>query len=349
MSVTDGPNLGKMIDAVTGDTFDAEFRTFLRAVDVLLQLAVISKTIAAPPGSPANGDRYIVGASPSGAWAGQANKIAVWSTDNPVAPSGEWEFYTPRFGWIAPNLADGLTYVYSGSAWVALSSGGGGSSTLAADTDVAIVSPTNGQVLAFDTASGKWKNAASGGGGGGGGTYPVAGTPIIAGNRGTATVNGFNNYTIWAQLCGNKLRHLAATWKVVIAAVGGTGVSIAKAVVLKTLPLSLVPLSSTPILFGGAASTVVAFGTTPTVTAPAFITSDPIALQLDADHDYWIAFFFDNDGGGKNAALVSFSNPVAGEMFGMYQGSGDHTTDNPIAQTPYNTTAPLYWDIVFAS
>ena len=45
---------------------------------------------AAPPGSPAEGDRYIVAASPTGAWSGQAQKIATylgaaWTFSSPLA------------------------------------------------------------------------------------------------------------------------------------------------------------------------------------------------------------------------------------------------------------------------
>lgn len=50
----------------------------------------------------------------------------------------------------------------------AVPSGGGGSSTLAGDTDVSISGPTNGQVLTYDTGTSKWKNAAAGGGSSGG-------------------------------------------------------------------------------------------------------------------------------------------------------------------------------------
>ena len=112
MSVTDGPNLGIMINAATGDNFDVQFRAFLRAIDVLLQGAVISKTLTSPPGSPANGDRYIVGASATGAWSGKDKNIAIWTTDNPLAPSGEWEFYAPKAGWLVVNLADSDIYQY---------------------------------------------------------------------------------------------------------------------------------------------------------------------------------------------------------------------------------------------
>jgi hypothetical protein len=118
MSVSNGPNLARMISAADGDAFGTDFRKLLRALDVLLQGAVISKTLSAPPGSPANGDRYIVAAAPTGAWSGQANSIAVWTTDNPATPSGLWEFYPPKTGWLVYNVADTTFYSYSGTAWV---------------------------------------------------------------------------------------------------------------------------------------------------------------------------------------------------------------------------------------
>lgn len=40
----------------------------------------------APPGSPTEGDGYLVGAAPTGAWTGKANKIAI------AAPGGGWRF-----------------------------------------------------------------------------------------------------------------------------------------------------------------------------------------------------------------------------------------------------------------
>ena len=40
----------------------------LRVLDALVQLAVLDKDLATPPGSPAAGARYIIGAAPTGAW-----------------------------------------------------------------------------------------------------------------------------------------------------------------------------------------------------------------------------------------------------------------------------------------
>lgn len=164
MSVSYGPKLGLMINALTGDAHDAAFRALLRANDQLIFLSVINRTTSSPPGSPANGDAYLVASGASGAWAGKTGSLAVWTTDNPAAVSGEWEFYTPRAGWVLYSVGDGSFYGYSGSAWTGI---GGGSGTLAGDGDVVIASAANNDVLTYETSSTKWKNKPPSGGGGG--------------------------------------------------------------------------------------------------------------------------------------------------------------------------------------
>ena len=66
----------------------------MRALDALVQQMVLDQDLADPPTSPADGDRYIVAASPTGAWVGQTGKIAAYQ-------DGAWQFYTPREGWLA--------------------------------------------------------------------------------------------------------------------------------------------------------------------------------------------------------------------------------------------------------
>ena len=63
----------------------------LRALDAIVQLAVSDKDLATPPGSPGDGACYIVAASPTGAWSGQAGKIAAYQ-------DGAWAFYEPARG-----------------------------------------------------------------------------------------------------------------------------------------------------------------------------------------------------------------------------------------------------------
>jgi hypothetical protein len=91
----------------------------IRMLDALVQLAVADRHLAAPPASPIEGNRYIVAASPTGAWAGQAGHIAAWQ-------DGAWAFLAPRAGWIAWVGDEDLAYAFDGTDWVALASGSGG-------------------------------------------------------------------------------------------------------------------------------------------------------------------------------------------------------------------------------
>jgi hypothetical protein len=91
----------------------------LRALDAIVHLMVLDKDLASPPGSPAEGARYIVASSPSGAWSGQAGNIAAYQ-------DGAWAFYAPREGWLAWAADEDKLYVWTGSAWAEFAGGGGG-------------------------------------------------------------------------------------------------------------------------------------------------------------------------------------------------------------------------------
>lgn len=82
----------------------------IRGLDALVHLMVLDKDLSTPPGSPSDGDRYIVAASPTGAWAGHAGKVAAWQ-------DGAWAFYTPRAGWLAWVADETKLYSHDGSAW----------------------------------------------------------------------------------------------------------------------------------------------------------------------------------------------------------------------------------------
>lgn len=109
-------NTGLLAGWTTGeDGWGADMNANLRRLDCLTQANVISRTLTAPPGSPTDGAAYIVAASPTGAWSGQAGKIARW-----YAAGAGWEFYTPRTGWRVWSAADGADYRYNGTTWVAI-------------------------------------------------------------------------------------------------------------------------------------------------------------------------------------------------------------------------------------
>lgn len=89
----------------------------LRALEAALQISALGYQND-PPGSPSEGDRYLVGSAPTGAWAGHAEEVAYYS--------GGWQFLEPRPGWRAYIPGDS-EYVYDESSsgyW--LPGGGGG-------------------------------------------------------------------------------------------------------------------------------------------------------------------------------------------------------------------------------
>jgi hypothetical protein len=64
----------------------------LRKLEAVAQLAAIDRDLATPPGSPADGDRYIVPPAATGAWSGQTNRVA-------LNIAGTWHFLQPLDGW----------------------------------------------------------------------------------------------------------------------------------------------------------------------------------------------------------------------------------------------------------
>jgi len=83
----------------------------LTLLDDLVQLAVVAAGLDAPPPSPAEGARYIVGPAPTGAFAGRAHALA-------VRRDGAWSFHAPQPGWLAAIETTGVVHTFTGSAWV---------------------------------------------------------------------------------------------------------------------------------------------------------------------------------------------------------------------------------------
>lgn len=80
----------------------------VNAIDPLLQAAVLTVGSNTPPGSPANGDRHIVGTAPTGAWASQADKLA-------QRLDGAWRFFDAR---IVVCLSDNTLRIRGTSGWI---------------------------------------------------------------------------------------------------------------------------------------------------------------------------------------------------------------------------------------
>ncbi len=78
-------------------------------LDAFLNNGAKSRSTSTPPGSPASGDLYIVGSSPTGAWAGQAGMLVYFDQI--------WKFITPIQGMTLWVNDVGALYTYGGSSW----------------------------------------------------------------------------------------------------------------------------------------------------------------------------------------------------------------------------------------
>lgn len=63
-----------------------------------------------PPAAPQPGQCWIVGASPTGAWSGQAGKLAAWT-------DGGWRFVAPPEGMRVALRGTGLAAIRTASGW----------------------------------------------------------------------------------------------------------------------------------------------------------------------------------------------------------------------------------------
>lgn len=99
-----------------------------------LSFSVKDKDLTAPPGSPAEGDAYVIAASPTGAWSGKAKNVA-------FLMNGGWIFIAPKEGMRAWMADEAARYTYTSSAWVADSL-----STVTLDTDGTLAANSDAKV-----------------------------------------------------------------------------------------------------------------------------------------------------------------------------------------------------------
>ncbi|MDP3898899.1 MAG: DUF2793 domain-containing protein [Mesorhizobium sp.] len=88
----------------------------LRELDIVVQLSVLDRGLGAPPVTPVEGDRYIVGSPATGAWAGHAAEVAAWQ-------DGGWRFAAPSNGWLAWVASEDRLLVFDGADWVSAVTG----------------------------------------------------------------------------------------------------------------------------------------------------------------------------------------------------------------------------------
>ncbi|MGD9656577.1 MAG: DUF2793 domain-containing protein [Methylocystis sp.] len=83
----------------------------LALIDALTQLSISARNVTSPPGTPAEGDRLLVGAGATDDFAGRSDQIATFL-------AGGWSFLEPQAGWRAYVEAEQLLLLYDGAAWI---------------------------------------------------------------------------------------------------------------------------------------------------------------------------------------------------------------------------------------
>ncbi|HZY67805.1 MAG TPA: DUF2793 domain-containing protein [Devosia sp.] len=85
----------------------------MAALDQLVQPVVKSRSLAAPPVGPVDGDSYIVPPLATGDWAGKDGQLATWL-------DGGWRYQVPGDGWLMFVRDSGNFALRQGSGWTAL-------------------------------------------------------------------------------------------------------------------------------------------------------------------------------------------------------------------------------------
>jgi hypothetical protein len=119
--MTDTPRLALPVIEAAQAQKHVTHNEALVLLDALTQLTVESRTLSAPPPSPAEGACYIPAVSTTGAWSGWSGQIAAYS-------GGGWLRIAPVSGLKAWVKAERLTVTYEDGVWrdgVALTAHGG--------------------------------------------------------------------------------------------------------------------------------------------------------------------------------------------------------------------------------
>lgn len=78
-------------------------------ISALLNGGALSQGDNSPPVSPADGDVYILGSSPTGAWTGESKKVAYYVSG--------WKFIAPYEGMTLWVIDENKRYTYNGTTW----------------------------------------------------------------------------------------------------------------------------------------------------------------------------------------------------------------------------------------
>ncbi len=145
----------------------------IRLLDGLVQLAVLDRDLTTPPGSPADGSRYLVASGATGAWDDWDGNIAYYV-------DGAWMKLVPHPGWLCWVADEELLLVRGPSGWGALTTGAGyslkGITRLYSGTSIVIDASVTAALI----------RGVGGGGGGGGAQGGATGGAAGGGGAGGA-------------------------------------------------------------------------------------------------------------------------------------------------------------------
>jgi hypothetical protein len=116
--MTDTPHLGMPLIAASQSQKHVTHNQAIVILDSIVMLSVIDSTRTAPPGSPAEGDRYKVASGATGAW-------ATWDLNIALYTNGQWVKLAPKKGWTCFDEATGALTVWTGSGWTDIAAAGG--------------------------------------------------------------------------------------------------------------------------------------------------------------------------------------------------------------------------------
>ena len=145
MPAQTGPNEGIKFGFDLGEFWKTDNDLTLKLIDSTMNLGVIDKDLAAQPGGPTEGDRYILPAGASGAaWTGHDTELAVFI--DPDGGGAIWEFHVPKLGWMAFVQDELSVYYWNGAAWTIL--------TAQASASDAVTALASSGTLTMDLSSG---------------------------------------------------------------------------------------------------------------------------------------------------------------------------------------------------
>lgn len=119
MTVYQDPRNGVYYNWTSGDAgYGTNVNNNLLNIGLFSHISVIDMTTTAPPGSPSEGDSYVVATGGSGYWNGEDGNIAIWArpvTGGTSVP--EWIFLVPKAGWTVLDISTGGLLAHNGTIW----------------------------------------------------------------------------------------------------------------------------------------------------------------------------------------------------------------------------------------